>query len=361
MDFKETITTYKGKVEEELANYFDAKEASFRYKDDFVTESIKLLKDYTLRGGKRGRPTLTIMAYRGYSGDLSDTKILKPAMSWEFMQSYLLTHDDLMDNAPIRRGKETPHVWIKNWYKDRINEDENKAMQFGNNIAIVLGDLFNHFGIDAILKSDFDETRKLAAIKIYNDTAERTGRGQVLDSWFSDARGKSLTEQEHYDVIDRKTVEYTVKKPVLMGAALAGVTDENEMDLLSKATFPLGRAFQLGDDLLDYFADEKKLGKKVLTDLREGKYTIMLIKAFENATPEQEKKLKSYIGKKEYSPEEVEEIRGIMRDTGSLDYSKKLINDNVEEAKKYINQLHSTQEFKDFLNAYGDYLAIREY
>lgn len=361
MNFKETIGLYKGKVENELGSYFDAKEASFKYKDDFVTESIKLLKDYTLRGGKRGRPTLTIMAYRGYSGDLSDTKILKPAMSWEFMQSYLLTHDDLMDNAPIRRGKETPHVWVKNWYKKRINENEDRAKQFGNNIAIVLGDLFNHFGIDAILNSNFDETRKLAAIKIYNDTAERTGRGQVLDSWFSDARGKSLTEQEHYEVIDRKTVEYTVKRPVLMGATLAGLKDEKEFELLEKATFPLGRAFQLQDDLLDYFADEAKLKKKIMTDIREGKYTIMLIKAFENATPEQAKRLKGYMGKQSYTQEEIDDIRQIMRDTGSLDYSKKLINENVEEAKKYISQLHSTQEFKDFLNDYADYLTIREY
>ena len=107
MDFIETLKHYKQLVEEDMSKFFDRKKGQFTYKDEFVNESMNILKDYTLRGGKRFRATLISMTYRGYSNDLSDAKIIRPSASFEFMQSFLLTHDDIMDEALTRRGKKT--------------------------------------------------------------------------------------------------------------------------------------------------------------------------------------------------------------------------------------------------------------
>ncbi|MEM0372369.1 MAG: polyprenyl synthetase family protein [archaeon] len=360
MDFKEQLMHYKKLVEEDIEKFFVEKQKKFGYRDEFVNEAIEVLKDYTLRGGKRLRSTLITMTYRGYSGDLSDTKIIRPSSSVEFMQSYLLTHDDLMDEALIRRNKPTPHVWIADWYKKKIENNDKKAKKFGSDMAIVLGDIFNNFGVECLLEADFPAERKLEACWIYNNTAETTGKGQLLDIWFSMRKGKPVTEQDHLNVIDRKTVEYTIEKPMLMGAALANVP-EAERKIIHNYAFPLGRAFQLQDDLLDYYASEEKLGKAVLTDLREGKHTIVLIKALEKATPEQKKFLMSMVGKYNPSEEEIERVRKIIKDTGSYDYSKKIIDDYINESKKWIDKMHCSQELKDFCWGFADYMAKREY
>lgn len=360
MDFKETLVHYKKLVEDDMQKLFVDEKKNFIYHDEFVDEAIEVLKDYTLRGGKRLRSTLVTMTYRGYSGDLSDTKIIRPSASFELMQSYLLTHDDIIDEALIRRGKKTPHIWISDWYKEKMKGDGKTSSKFGVDMSIILGDLFDAYAEKCILLSDFPGDRKNEALKIYIDTIEKTGKGQVLDIWFSQRKTKEVTEKEHYEVIDRKTVEYTIKQPMLMGAALAGAP-KSEMDIISKYAFPLGRAFQLQDDLLDFYASEEKLGKAVLTDLREGKRTIVVIKALEKANPAQKKRFLELLGKKDFTEKDVEDARRIVKETGSYDYSKKIINDHIEESKKWIDKMHCSDELKTFCRGFADYMASRDY
>lgn len=360
LDFKGTLAHYKSKVEEEMRKYFDEKSDSFEYKDEFVEESIELLKDFTLRGGKRIRATLITMAYRGYSGDKSDKRIIRPSAAMEFMQGALLTHDDIIDDADMRRGKRTPHIWIKDWYQENVADDEREAKKYGTDMAIILGDLYNSFGIDCILGSGFSEKKKLDALKIYNSTFEKTGKGQILDIWFSEGRSDDLDEEDHYNVIDRKTVEYSVTRPMMIGAKLAGAPDE-QLEVIRNFSFPLGRAYQLQDDLLDFFADEEKLGKPILADLKEGKHTIMVIKALENGNEEQVERLRELLGSDELSEKDIEDARRIMKETGSYQYSKELIQDYIDEAKKWIPKLDCDEELKEFCRKFAEYMEEREY
>ena len=361
MSFLEDMSKYKSLINEDLYSFFDEKEKQFGYSDEFVKKYFEVIKDYTMRGGKRLRAILPIMVFRAYSGDLSDEKIVRPSLSFEFMESYLLIHDDLIDDAPIRRGKITPHLWFANWYKENMpGVSDEEAAKFGKDAAVVAGDLVEAFAEEAVLQADFPPERIVDASRVYTEAVNVTNKGQLIDIWFGMRKNKEMTEQEHFEIIDRKTVEYSVNKPILFGAALAGVS-EDERKRLTDYAFPIGRAFQLQDDLLDYFADEKRLGKPVLTDLREGKRTIVLLKALENASQEEKDFLMSMIGKFKPSEDEVERVRSIVRKTGSYDYSQKLIKKYIEQGKKAVESLNCSDELKDFFMGFADFMATREY
>lgn len=355
----ETLKHYKTKVEEELGKFFDGKREAATEFGGFTTEAYNVLKDYTLRGGKRFRSTMCIMTYRGISGDLSDTKILKAAMSLEFMQSSLLTHDDIMDESKLRRGKPTPHVWIANWYKEKISNDEAKAVKFGRNMAIILGDVFNSYGIESILKSDFLDDKKVMALDIYNTTYETTGKGQILDVWFGE-RKDGATEEDYMAMIDRKTVHYTIEKPALLGAVLGGAS-EKQKEAISKFAFPIAQGFQIQDDILDCVSTKEKLGKPIGTDIKEGKNTLIALYAKKNANEEQMKVINEILGKGDATEDEVKEVVKVFQDTGALDYAKERARKLVLEGKAYLKDLEIAQETLDFYNTFADYLVERKY
>jgi geranylgeranyl diphosphate synthase type II len=212
-------------------------------------------------GGKRIRPVSTLMACNLFSDDVKEA--IAPAVSLEVFHNFTLLHDDIMDNAPVRRGKPTVHA------------------KWNNNVAILSGDAMQILAYQLMCKSN---SQKLGALlELFNTTAIEVCEGQQYDMNF--ASRNNVTIQEYTRMIELKTsvlLAACMKTGAICGGASAA--DANHLYEFGRN---LGLAFQVQDDYLDAYADEETFGKKTGGDIAENKKTFLLIKAIELAQTEE--------------------------------------------------------------------------
>ncbi|MFW6383479.1 MAG: polyprenyl synthetase family protein [Nanoarchaeota archaeon] len=313
MDFHNTLNLYRNKINEELKNYFkNISTSEYRQTGKEIIEDIK---EFTLRGGKRVRAILVIFGYKAYGGKNID-EILKVAIAVELMQSFLLVHDDIIDRDEKRRGRTTLHKLYEKRYSGITNNPE----KLGNDLAIIAGDIASVMGQEIIQEASFDDSIKLKAIKIFNRAIIRTCVGQALDVI---STHKEDSSEEEIEAIHRlKTSTYTFQAPLMLGAVFSGAKDD-KIEALKKFASPLGKAFQIKDDIIGVFGDEEKIGKPIGSDIREGKKTLLISKAITHANKEEREFIKKILRKPINTQQEILSVKRIIEETGSLDYSKK--------------------------------------
>lgn len=356
MNAKEQLLVFKADLDKELKKYFDIKIAEAAELSPFAKEQMEHISDLTLRGGKRIRAALLYYSYLAHGGR-NKKEALKAAMAMELSETFLLIHDDIMDNDSMRRGGETIHASYRRMaetqYHDRVN-----PLSFGNSIAILAGNIACALSNKIIADCKFNNQCKVRAIHELNKVYTIEQYGQMLDI-FSEIREK-VTKKDVILVHQLKTVPYTFDGPVKMGAILAGA-NEKALEKLSKYTVPLGTAFQIQDDILGMFGSEGKLGKPVTSDLKEGKKTLLVIKALEKANAKEREIIEINLGNKKVTINSLRSVRKVIEDTGSLNYSKKLAADLVAESMQNLTSLRLKQEGKDFLVKIADYMIKRDY
>ena len=361
MEVMEKLKEHKEEVDKRLSKYFNEKlqHAVMQSESiEYVKELSEIIKEFNLRGGKRLRPSFIVEGYKCVGGTDIEA-IYDASLAIETMEGFLLIHDDVMDQDDLRRGGKTVHKIYREWYKNKLGGPEEKAVHFGNNIAINAGDIVETFGPEIIANSSFPDELKIKAIKEYTKLSRYTGYGQVLDIIVGQLPLDNVTEQQVLTVHTFKTALYSVIGPLQIGAVLGGANQE-QIDLMEKFGKPLGVAFQIQDDLLGMFGDEQKLGKAADSDIKEGKRTLLTLKAYQNGTQEQKEKIMKVLGNREATKEEIQELRNIVKETGSYDYSKEKAINLVKEAKEAINNSNFTQEGKNYLLGIADYLINRE-
>jgi len=351
MEPQEMMGKYKQEVEEYLREFFNEKKKELEHWSS--REACEILEEYTLRGGKRIRAILMIMGYRLYGGNMG-RDIIKAASSLELVQSYLLIHDDIMDESELRRGKKTVHKIYEDIHLKRGYGGSPK--RFGENMGITLGDLANAYALEILSSSNFPADRKIKAIEKLNEIIEYTGYGQIIDIYsgmVEEFREEDLLLLHRY-----KTARYTIEGPLILGAILAGESGKG----LEKYAISVGVAFQLHDDILGLFGNEEKLGKPVTSDLAEGKKTLLIIKALENASEEERREIFNALGNPAVTMEQLERVREIVKKTGSLDYSIKMAIRLIEEGKSALRHLEvKDEEARSFLLWLADYIIKRSY
>lgn len=333
---------YPKKVEKVLSDFFKMKKDNC--KNDNIKNIIEKIEEYTLRGGKRIRPVLMIFGYKLYNGKNIE-EIIKASAALELVQSYLLIHDDIIDESLLRRGKSTIHKILEKEYNDK---------KIGTDLSIIAGDLADSYSVELINSSDFDEKLKYKAIVKLSEIIEYTGYGQVLD--ILSAYQTANFEENLLLIHKYKTAKYTIEGPLILGGLLAGETD---FDLISKYAINVGIAFQLQDDILGLFGDEKALGKPVTSDLEEGKKTLLIIKILENTSSEEKKKILKILGSKNISLTELKYVQNLAVKTGSLKYSQDMSERLITEAITVIKDL-KIQE-KEFLVEFANYVISRKF
>ncbi|MCK5289899.1 MAG: polyprenyl synthetase family protein [Candidatus Aenigmarchaeota archaeon] len=361
MDVMQELGNYKKIVDSELEKFFDSKIEEIGDPDNPYSTVISFLKEYTLRGGKRIRPAFT------YYGNLLFTEadsclddVIKASIAHELKQAYYLIHDDITDRSDERRGGPSMHKMLEEWYIQQNGISHEEARHQGMSMAIFAGDLANSFAYDTISQTGLAVVKKNAAIEILNNTDLDTLHGQVLDI-LSGIEPEMLTEDELLNIHLLKSAKYTIESPLQIGALLAGASKE-QLKILSKYALPLGQAFQVQDDNLGLFGDEEKLGKPASSDLAEGKKTLLIIKALENAKHSEKRIINEYLGNPNITESMVKQVQDIVKSTGSLDYSVNLAKDLINESKEYLNQLENVNpEAKEFLEKFADYMLDREY
>ncbi len=365
MDVMQELENYKAIVDSELEKFFDDIIKEIGNPEDPYSKVTSFLKDYTLRGGKRIRPAFTYYGYllfadgTNYDEDYM-REVIKLSIANELKQTYYLIHDDITDKSDLRRGESSMHKMLEAWYKEIFTDDEDKAKDYGIAMGIFAGDYANTLAYKAVTQTKLSKDKRLDAIEILNDTDLDTLHGQMRDM-HSGISSEMLTEKELLNIHELKSAIYTIRSPLQIGAMLAGATEE-EQKILSKYAMPLGVAFQLQDDILGLFGDEVTLGKPADSDLKEGKKTLLMIKALENAKHSEKRIINEYLGNPNITESMVKQVQDIVRSTGSLDYSVDLAKKLISQSKESLNQLEDVNpDAKEFLLAFADYMLYREY
>ncbi len=351
MDPKEFMAYYKKEIEAELQRFFEDKKAKLQHWTS--REICDVIQEYTLRGGKRIRAILMVVGYKMYGGT-DERAIIRAASSLELIQSYFLIHDDIMDESELRRGKKTVHLIYED--KHLKNGFGGNPRRFGENMAIIAGDLANVYAYEIFVSSPFPEPLKLRALQKLNEIIEYTGYGQIIDVYSSELN--DFSEDDLLLLHTYKTAKYTIEGPLKLGAILAGASGEG----LEKYAVPVGVAFQLQDDILGLFGDEKKLGKPVTSDLAEGKKTLLILKALEKVTEEEKRTILEALGNPAVTMEQLNAVRDIVMKTGALEYTKALAEKLVKDGVAALKELEVRDEsMKEILFWLADYLINRTY
>jgi geranylgeranyl diphosphate synthase, type I len=330
---------YKKKVNESLKNFLDNKlEKEGKY-SVHTKEMIRNIIEFNMREAKRIRPITTIFGYKCFK---NDEKIVGPSISIELMQAYLLIHDDIIDKSNLRRGKPSLH---------KIQEG-NSGEDFGINMAILSGNICASYMYESILESDFANSEKIEAIRYLSWINNRENYGQALDL----VQGiKNVTEEEVIKIYELKTATYTIMGPLYLGCALANAPKEKVSEL-QKYAYNVGVSFQIQDDVNGILSSEAEIGKTNDSDVKEGKKTLIIIKALELCNEDEKKFILEKYGKENILPEEIERMRKIIRNCGAYDYCKREIERFIEEAKVSIKDIELRDEGKNFLLEMADYI-----
>ena len=285
-------------------------------------------------GGKRIRPVLMLMGYNLWRQHPED--ILMPAIGLETYHNYTLLHDDLMDNADVRRGHETVH---RRW-------DANKAILSGDSMLVLAYQRMQQVPADKLP----------AVLDLFTETALEIGEGQEYDMTFETRN--DVTEDEYIEMIRLKT-SVLLACALKIGALLADAPQE-DADRLYRFGEQLGLAFQLQDDLLDVYGDPKVFGKAIGGDITSNKKTYMLINAVNRANAEQRKELEQWIAAKDFNREEkVAAVTRLYDEIGIRQLCEEKINYYFSQARKTLSQVQVPEDRKAPLFAYMDDLLHR--
>ena len=307
-------------------------------KQEYIEKPYSLFEPikYILEdGGKRLRPILTLLAYNLYREDIE--RVLKSAIGIEIFHNYTLLHDDVMDDAELRRGRQTVH---KKW---------------NNNVAILSGDAA---AITAYKYIEHCEDRYLRrAIDGFNQVAMDVCKGQQYDMEFETRN--DVTEEEYLHMIYLKT-SVLIAGSLRHGALIAGAPEHEYKALYDFGGF-LGLAFQLQDDYLDVYGDVSEFGKNIGGDIVSNKKTYMLIRAFELADEATKKELTSWIEMKDVCQEEkIKAITEIYNRLGIKQVTLDAINKYLKKSREILSQIEVPEERKQVLYEEIDALCDRK-
>jgi geranylgeranyl diphosphate synthase type I len=281
-------------------------------------------------GGKRLRPSMLLMAAEAAGGD--PEKLAPAGVAVELVHNFTLIHDDIMDNADLRRGKPSVHsLW-------------------GISGAILAGDTLYSKAFQILGMTPVESRRIIAAMDVLSKTCTAICEGQWLDLEFE--RRELVSEREYMEMIEKKTgVLYGAAAS--MGAVLAGAS-EDVVYGLEKFGLLTGMGFQIHDDVLDLTAPEEVLGKRRGGDLVEGKKTLIIIHAMAGG-----RKPEAF-GRRDATAEEIERAISLLEDQGSIDYARRRSLDLVEKGIDALDVLPESSA-KALLLELADYMISRRY
>jgi len=321
-ELKEKILT---SVQQDLVNIEKALVENLKPYLPFVSHVAKYIM---FSGGKRVRPLLTVLCARlcGYQGDYATTL----SVVFEYLHAATLLHDDVVDDAEIRRGNPVAHsMW-------------------GAPGTVLVGDFLLARSIAIAAKSN-----QMAIIDVLARTTAQMSEGEIHQLLYKG--DLALDEGQYMEVIRAKTA-CLIEAACQSGALLAGVP-ENQVTALAQYGYALGVAFQLVDDLLDYTADPEVLGKAIGTDLKEGKLTLPLIYTLHRATEKDRRHLETLIGNTD--GEGFDTVLNFVHKYGGTAYTRKRAHERIDQAKEYLNVFEASKT-RSLLRDLADYVVARQ-
>ncbi len=285
-------------------------------------------------GGKRLRPVLTLMAADAF-GNWQDA--IPAALSVEVFHNFTLVHDDIMDEAPLRRGKETVH------HKWDVNR------------GILSGDAMLVKAYQILASQEKGDLASL--LKVFNQTALEVCEGQQLDVNFEDR--DDVSESDYIEMIRLKT-SVLLGAALQLGAIVSGASESDQHHLYNYGV-QMGIAFQIKDDMLDVYGDPEKVGKQVGGDILANKKTLLMLHAIKTASGNEATQLRRWLATTDSSSEKVTEVTAIFNMTGAKEAAEKVIQDFYQSALKELDETSLSPDKKQLFLDFASWLMDRDY
>ena len=305
-------------------------------------------------GGKMLRAVLVDLGYQITGGKEHDQALLPIQASVELIHASLLIHDDIIDRSEKRREKDTMHRVFASTHRE--NGYRGNSDNYGQSIAMLTGDVALCLAFYFALGSQFDTDRKLTAISHFVENLIKTGLGQAMDL--------SLTVRAEVDRSEirtmtlYKTAFYTVVAPLQLGGLLGGAGEQTRT-LFEGFGRPLGEAYQLQDDILGVFGEEEEIGKSTLSDLKEGKRTLLFQHGLELSSGKDKEHLLNNLGNPAANGEDLRRVRRTLENCGARRIVQEECERLKEIAKDIIPALTTDPRVSSLLDQLCDYIVRR--
>lgn len=347
MEFQEELKDFLANFEQYSQKFFAQKIKEAHAYHPLIVQFYKDLADFS-SGGKRMRAYLVYLGYLTATSQVSRKadlkKVLPVSLAIEIVHSFLLIHDDIIDRSDKRRGKPTIHERYQ----------KNNDYHYGVSQAIILGDIACFEALRLVDVADFDASKKVKSQQKLLEVILETGYGEALDVLYT---YKQPNLSQIWKVMDLKTARYSLVGPLIIGSLL-GDGNKNRMAALTKFGLAAGIAFQLADDVLGLFANEKVIGKP--SDLAEGKNTLLIYKTRELAGPKDKIILDTVWGNKNASHKETKQVQEIVIKCGALAWCHREQERLVREAKGVIGQISSDRKLQSIFGQIADFTIDRQ-
>ena len=340
----------RGAVSAALTGFLEEQRATLAGMDPSLTpvvDEVCALAD----GGKRLRPSFAYWGWRGVAEDVSgpaedDAAVLRAVAALEFVHASALVHDDVMDGALTRRGRPATHIG----FAARHGDDglAGDGATFGVGAAILVGDLALVWSDELLRRSGISAPALARARSVWDTMRTEVTAGQYLD--LLRAAGGLPGAQGALTVARYKSAGYTVQRPLQLGAAIAGA-GPRAADVYTAIGLPLGEAFQLRDDVLGVFGDPAVTGKSADDDLREGKQTLLVALAEEEADGAGRALLRESLGDPDAGEEQFAALRTLIEDTGARGRVEDRIAERTATARAAIADAPIAEEARAALDA----------
>ena len=325
-----------------------------------------------LSGGKRFRASFSYWGWqsvRSAAGDVGQPTsdelraVVTLAASLEIFHAAALVHDDIIDNSDTRRGAPAAHRRFEKLHTDGGWDGDGD--DYGRASAILLGDLLLGWS-DEILDEALALVDRATSIRVraeFMRMRTEVTAGQYLDI-LEERAWRSRPESEHRERAQRvvvfKSAKYSIEAPLALGALLAGGSDA-QLETLRSFGLPLGVAFQLRDDLLGVFGDEKVTGKPSGDDLREGKRTVLIALTREAVPAPTKNLIDELLGDPTLEPEQIASLQATITESGAVDRSEEIIAENVRVARAALDGAPLGAEAVERLSELAETVTRRNY
>lgn len=297
------------------------------------------LMEYSKNGGKRHRPLIALAGCLVVGGDLN--KAISSAAAIEHFHTAALIHDDIADEAELRRGEPCLH----------LSEGLGLALNMGDlGLSLVNGTVIND--------PELDDATKVRVVSELIEMTRRTIEGQAMDiGWARDAR-YDITPEDYLIMATHKTAHYSGAVPLAIGAICGGGT-EAQIEGLRNFGLDTGLAFQIQDDLLNLIGAEESTKKDFRSDITEGKRTLVVVHALQHASSSQRARLIEILSNKEKDPQVLAEAVAIMQETGSIEYARSYAQNLTSISKNRLLGVVEPSHARDLLISMADWFVNR--
>ena len=294
---------------------------------------------YSANGGKRHRPVVCLLGCLAVGGDAD--LAMSPAAAVEHFHTAALIHDDIADQAELRRGKPCLHLTQ------------------GEGLAINMGDLGLSLVNGTVMKDPaLDDATKVRVVTELIEMTRRTIEGQALDiGWARDGR-YDITPEDYLIMATHKTAHYSGAVPLAIGAIVGGGT-ESQIEGLRNYGLDTGLAFQIQDDLLNLVGKAESTQKGFRDDITEGKRTLVVVHALQNLDVAGKRRLVEILSSRTKNPEVLAEAVAIMEAAGSIDYARNYAENLTSIAKNRLIDMIDPSDARDLLISMADWFVNR--